>query len=249
MLGTIENMLLNDKTDILSSRPSWATVVGVVALTARDRIRLAAERLIAQRGIDVPQRDITVEAGQRNNSAIQYHFGSRDGLIEAIIENRMAALEARRMELLAERETAGLDDDVRSLVELLVAPMLETPYRQGATHYARFLEQVRTHPAVVAGAAAARPAVRIIMSRLERALDELPRPVRQARLEALATGMFSFLADHERAVESGRVDPAAHDLAAANIVDMLVAIVTAPPSAAAVEAAGRTSARRRTKSA
>lgn len=226
-----------------------STVDCVAALTAREMIRDAAERLIAERGIDVPQRDITVAAGQRNNSAVQYHFGSRDGLIEAIIEHRMSDLESRRMELLAEREAGRLDDTVRSLVELLVRPMLDTPYRQGATHYARFLEQVRTHPAVLSGDAAARPAVRIILSRLERALDDLPAPIRTARLGALATGLFSFLADHERAVESGRIDPAAHDLAAANIVDILTAILTTPPSTAAIEAAQRATSRRRTKSA
>uniref|UniRef100_UPI0035C6F61D TetR family transcriptional regulator n=5 Tax=Nocardia seriolae TaxID=37332 RepID=UPI0035C6F61D len=48
---------------------------------ARERIILAAEQLIAERGPAVPLRDIAAAAGQRNNSAIQYHFGSRDGLV------------------------------------------------------------------------------------------------------------------------------------------------------------------------
>ena len=49
------------------------------AQDGRERIIVAAERLIAERGIDVPLRDIAVAADQRNNSAVQYHFGSRDG--------------------------------------------------------------------------------------------------------------------------------------------------------------------------
>lgn len=34
----------------------------------------AGERLIAERGVDVPLRDIAAAAGQRNNSAVHYYF-------------------------------------------------------------------------------------------------------------------------------------------------------------------------------
>ncbi|MGH9136571.1 MAG: TetR/AcrR family transcriptional regulator, partial [Acidimicrobiales bacterium] len=42
-----------------------------IAPDAPTQLHLAAERLIAERGVDVPLRDITAAAGQRNNSAIQ----------------------------------------------------------------------------------------------------------------------------------------------------------------------------------
>ncbi|MCU1647599.1 MAG: TetR family transcriptional regulator [Nocardia sp.] len=197
---------------------------------ARERIILAAERLIAERGQAVPLRDIAAAAGQRNNSAIQYHFGSRDGLIEAVVELRMATLEVRRLELLAEQVGAGAG--VHALVEALVVPMFELSERHGSNHYARFLEQIHTHPAVTDASnldSEQRTSVRVIMQRLDDEMTELPPRLRVHRLRALPTMLFALLADHERAVEAGRV--AAGEVSAwAETIDMLAGALTAPAS-------------------
>ncbi|WP_169816253.1 TetR/AcrR family transcriptional regulator [Nocardia miyunensis] len=199
-------------------------------ITARERILLAAERLIAERGQLVPLRDIAAAAGQRNNSAVQYHFGSRDGLIEAVVEQRMATLEVRRLELLAERAADDGPDGVHELLEVLVVPMFELSPRHGIGYYARFLEQIRTHPAVTDEAnlrGTRRTSVRVIMHRLDRSLPDLPPALRRRRLRAMPTVLFSLLADHERAVQDGRV--AADDTAAwAELIDMLAGVLTAP---------------------
>jgi AcrR family transcriptional regulator len=213
---------------------------------ARAQIRAAAERLIAERGADVPLRDIAVAANQRNNSAVQYHFGTRDELIAAIVEHGNTAQEERRLQLLADAEAAGGGEEVRELVELLVGPMMEIPYQLGSTHYARFLEQVRNHAAVMGDPGrwtAQSPAVRMIISRLDRALAEsLPGRVRALRLTGMATAMFSLLADRERLIQAGHLDEAGAHASAANILDMLVAMLTGTPSA---DALGRAGGRRR----
>ncbi|PWK87274.1 TetR family transcriptional regulator [Lentzea atacamensis] len=202
---------------------------------ARERIIVAAERLIAEHGVEVPLRDIATAAGQRNNSAVQYHFGSRDGLIDAVAEYRIADLAQHRLELLTESEAAGEAHDVRALVSALVVPMLTVPYEHGATHYARFLEQVRTHPALAADSnlgRAGRAAVRLIIMRLDRALRDLPPEVRRRRLRVLPTVLFALLADRERAVcadDLPRDDPQS----AAELVDLLIGLLTAPVSTAA----------------
>jgi AcrR family transcriptional regulator len=54
---------------------------------ARTAMVDAAERLMAERGIAaVSLREVQDAAEQRNKSAAHYHFGSREGLIRAIIE-------------------------------------------------------------------------------------------------------------------------------------------------------------------
>ena len=198
-------------------------------VSARERIIVAAERLIAEHGVDVPLRDIASAAGQRNNSAVQYHFGSRDGLIDAVAEYRIADLEQHRLVLLAESEA----QDVRSLVSALVVPMLTVPYEHGSTHYARFLEQVRTHPALAADTnldRAGRAAVRLIITRLDRALGELPAAVRRRRLRVLPTVLFALLADRERVRDDlSQDDPDS----AAELVDLIVGLLTAPVSTTA----------------
>ncbi len=180
----------------------------------------------------MPLRDIAAAAGQRNNSAVQYHFGSRDGLIEAVVAQRMVTLEVRRLELLAERAAADEPDGVHELLEVLVVPMFELGSRHGIGYYARFLEQIRTHPAVTDEAnlhGTRRTSVRVIMHRLDRGLPELPAALRMRRLRALPTVLFSLLADHERAVQDGVV--AADDTSAwTELIDILAGALTAPVS-------------------
>jgi AcrR family transcriptional regulator len=53
----------------------------------KEQIVLAAERLFAERGLDgVSLREIGAAVGNANNSAVQYHFGSKDQLVRAIFE-------------------------------------------------------------------------------------------------------------------------------------------------------------------
>ncbi|MFC3436636.1 hypothetical protein ACFOS0_21025, partial [Nocardia seriolae] len=150
-------------------------------------------------------------------------------LILAVVEHRLATLEVRRLELLAEQSGAGAAG-VHELLEALVIPMLELGDRHGINHYGRFLEQIHTHPAVTDAAnleSARRTSVRVIMRQLQAELTDLPKRLRLRRLRALPTVLFALLADHERAVEAGRV--AAGDVAAwGEIVDMLAGVLTAP---------------------
>lgn len=205
----------------------------VAGTDARERLIVAAERLIAERGQAVPLRDIAAAAGQRNNSAIQYHFGSRDGLIEAVVEHRLATLEVRRLELLAEQAGSAQPPGVHGLLEALVVPMFELGERHGIHYYARFLEQIHTHPVVTDAAnlgTAERTSVRVIMQGLDRELTALPPRLRVRRLRALTTMLFALLADHERAVEAGVARAEDVDVRG-EIIDMLAGSLAAPVSA------------------
>jgi hypothetical protein len=110
--------------------------------------------------------------------------------------------------------------------------MLTVPYEHGATHYARFLEQVRTHPALAADInldRAGRAAVRLIIVRLDRALRDLSPALRRRRLRVLPTVLFALLADRERAVCAGDLPPDDPD-SAAELVDLVIGMLTAPVS-------------------
>lgn len=85
----------------------------------------AAERLFAERGIDgVSLREITRAARQRNTTALQYHFGDRDGLLRALVEKHMDDVAAARAALLdraADRGELSLRVGAAVLVEPLIA--------------------------------------------------------------------------------------------------------------------------------
>ncbi len=191
--------------------------------SARERILIAAERLIAEQGPSASLREIAAAAGQRNNSAVSYHFGSREALIEAIIDLRQESLDAARMRRLAELDNAD-QVDLRSLVEALVRPMFTAPYDEGSTHYARFLEKVRDFAAVQQRPLEGDrwPGTKMLIGRLDRMLADLPPAVRRFRLQAFLSTMLALLADLERAGRrASRVDQG-------RTIDVLAGLLSAP---------------------
>ncbi len=105
----------------------------------------AAERLIAKNGLaDVSTREILQEAGQRNQSALQYHFGSKDGLIGATINERTGQMDKRRLEML---EKLGDEPSLREILEVMVVPLCELIENDAAgKNYLIFLAQAITQP-------------------------------------------------------------------------------------------------------
>jgi len=89
----------------------------------RTRLMQAAERLIAERGLEgVSVRDITA-AAETNSASIHYHFQSKEGLVLAIMEDRAERIGRHRRKhlqaLTAARPTA------REVAEALVNPTFE----------------------------------------------------------------------------------------------------------------------------
>src|SRR5580700_10818325 len=86
------------------------------------RILDAAEKLFGSNGFDATSlRDITTEA-QVNLAAINYHFQSKDSLIDAVIQRRIEPVNQRRIEML---DAAGPNPSIEQIVEAFVAPVLE----------------------------------------------------------------------------------------------------------------------------
>ncbi len=109
----------------------------------------AAERLIVERGLPaLTLKDVQLAANQSNNSAAKYHFGSRDGLLDALIGTRMAPVNARRTRLLDAMEQSGSPETVRLAVEALVHPLAAETLGRPGSRYARFLVQAVTDPAL-----------------------------------------------------------------------------------------------------
>lgn len=95
----------------------------------RKRILEAATRLFAVKGDKTSLREITAEA-QVNVSAVNYHFGSREGLITAVYQHRIEVLKQAQIRLLEQLETeakaAGRPAiEPRKLVEAYFRPFLQ----------------------------------------------------------------------------------------------------------------------------
>jgi AcrR family transcriptional regulator len=101
----------------------------------------AAEQLIATRGLDVPSRKIVAAAGQRNQSAITYHFGSRAGLMDAIREQHETPIAQHRRHLIS-RLPGPAYRTTRQLVEAHIQPVAAEMLRCTPSHWARFSEML-----------------------------------------------------------------------------------------------------------
>ena len=83
----------------------------------------AAARAFARDGVfNASLIDITRQAGQRNRAALSYHFGSRDGVLCAVIDRHAAFLAQREGELL---EVARHQKALEPVIEALVRPAAE----------------------------------------------------------------------------------------------------------------------------
>jgi AcrR family transcriptional regulator len=184
----------------------------------------ATERLVAEQGLSaLTLRAVQALADQRNKSAAQYHFGSRAGLIEAVVRTRMAPVNERRGELLDRLEGP---DDPAALMDVLVRPLAEATLT-GTSHWARFLLQCATDPTlaqVVATASEGQP-YRDCVRRLRDSLEDLPEPLRPRRVDhAVMLAITSLAATEFRS--DARSLPVGAEID--DLVAMCTAVATAP---------------------
>ena len=88
----------------------------------KGRILDAAEKLFGMNGFDATSlRDITT-AADVNLAAINYHFQSKDSLIDAIVARRIEPVNKKRFELL---EAAGPNPTVEQILTAFMAPVMQ----------------------------------------------------------------------------------------------------------------------------
>ena len=113
----------------------------------REALVRAAERLFGLRGLEaVSVNEITREAGQKNKSALSYHFGSREALIQAVLDRHALQVTAERERLLDVLEATG-DITLRGVVEALVLPLAALlDDADGGVAYLRINAELLGHP-------------------------------------------------------------------------------------------------------
>jgi len=107
----------------------------------KTRILDAAEKLFGEKGFDATSlRDITTEADV-NLAAVNYHFQSKETLIDASIMRCAAPVNQKRLAML---EAAGPIPTVEQLIEAFVGPVLEQDFEPMAPLMARVMASPET---------------------------------------------------------------------------------------------------------
>lgn len=195
-----------------------ATPVKAPASAAAIALMEAAEALIAQHGIDgVSSREIARRAGQKNHSAVNYNFGSFEGLVEALIEYRVAPINAARETELARLQAHSPLPALEDLVGLMIRPMAEELLDpSGQHHYLNLMAQLlarRRWREVFMRNRGRSQALQAVASLVEAHLqDTVPERIRQERLRLLGSHIVHTVAEWEALQRDGELCGAA-DLA------------------------------------
>lgn len=197
----------------------------------QEAILRAAERLYAEHGVfAVSNRQVSEAAGQGNNAAVGYHFGTKTDLVRAIEHKHRGPIERLREQMVAD---LGPAPDMRDWVACLVRPLTDHLEELGnPTWYARFAAQVMTDPAyhgMIVRDALSSPSLVQVINGIGACLPDLPADVLAERNVMGRNLLMHSCADRERGLATGAPVPRASWRAAASgLIDALVGLWLAP---------------------
>lgn len=114
----------------------------------RESLLEAAESLFSEHGIQAASlRAITQQAGA-NLAAVNYHFGSKEGLVRAVFSRRLKPLHEQRFQLLAACDLEA-EDALEQVLHAFLAPLLRMAQEQpeGVRGFGRLMGRAFSEPA------------------------------------------------------------------------------------------------------
>lgn len=210
------------------------TVRAERANSTREAILAAAERLFAEHGVyAVSNRQVSEAAGQGNNAAVGYHFGTKADLVRAIEQKHRVSIER----LLARMVTDIADStELRDWIACMVCSLTEHLDQLGnPTWYARFAAQALADPAyqkIVVKDALAAPSLLVVVEGITRCLPDLPMDVVIERNIMVRNLMMHTCADFERSfaegAETSLMPRTNWSAVASGLIDAIVGLWRAP---------------------
>ncbi len=187
----------------------------------------ATEKLVAEYGIEaVNLRDVGREADQRNNSVVQYHFGTKEILVGAVLDARVPALDTRYRALLDDLEQSGRLREPGALAAAFVDPLLAVDQADEERCFLGFLAAMLTAP-LWAPLLVEREDFQSLIHRLKAALTAagVPEAVAVGRSRLAWLMLVVSLAGRDRGVELGAVR--------AELIDAVTGLLGTPTLAGA----------------
>ncbi|MEV6070296.1 helix-turn-helix domain-containing protein [Nocardia sp. NPDC052001] len=94
-------------------------------LSTRQKLLTVAERLLLESGFDaVSVRAINAAAGM-NPASVHYHFGSKEALVAALLEDRLGPIWRERLDTALARRREGWIPSIAELIDVVVDPLAE----------------------------------------------------------------------------------------------------------------------------
>jgi AcrR family transcriptional regulator len=195
------------------------------ATVTRARLIRAGERRFARDGVNGARlADIVRDAHQANDSAVGYHFGSRQGLLRAIAERHIAAMEEKR-------RVPPASSSLREVVAAIVEPTAALLRSAEGRDFLRIMEQVSDWSGLGSGRPNEVLRGTVLAGQLRLLEDVLVRDVGRVvareRVALMVTFLTGALAERARSREAGRRQRLNHEKFVGHLVDVLSGALSA----------------------
>ncbi|HEX5508670.1 MAG TPA: TetR family transcriptional regulator [Pseudolabrys sp.] len=182
--------------------------------SVRERILEVAERLFAEYGMaGVGLRAITAEA-RVNLASIAYHFGSKDGLLEALFAQRAAPIAQERLRLLALCTQDAKQPELELILDAFLRPALTLGVQPqfGGPAFVKLRARLGIEPETTTRKILSKAfdlSSRKFIDAIARALPQIPRAEVEWRFHFMLGAMFYTMANSGRiqSLTNGRIDP------------------------------------------
>jgi AcrR family transcriptional regulator len=170
-----------------------------------DRIKEAAQRLIAEHGVDgVSVREIVIAAGQKNMASLHYYFGTKENLIKELVVDAAKLMEGQREEALSALEKSGVPIVLRDVVAITIGgAILDIDQGGRAATVLRFLGAVTgTHRHLFDEAIGKKynKCYQRCLELIRRCLPQIPPSVLNQRLLFMSISSYNVLITREAAI-------------------------------------------------
>lgn len=206
------------------------------AQDTKTQLKRAAQALFARHGIDaVTVQQIVAAAGQRNNAALHYHFGSKEELIRQLLIDGAEQIDNRRQEMLEAIDKAGGASSVRQVLDVLVMPVIELEADKRRRGYIRLVASIQmTDRDLLRSALAGRWNAGYVrcLALLKDLVKSVPPKLLEQRLSLLGIYSNAVLSARDAALDVPESPQRlwGQPYSLANMMDSLEAVVTCPPS-------------------
>lgn len=203
--------------------------------TTKNALMRAAEKLIAEGGMEnLSIREIVAVAGQKNESALQYHFKNLTGLLEAIHTERSEQVQAKRAESLYVVLGKSSEPSLRQLCTLMVEPTFQLA--RANVEFRRYVKAFG-HELAISDASPLKAVSRKgggglsgqqIGALLRKVLPHLDEETYRKRMESAI--MLCSASMYHQARQKNAFRGHQSDLFLHNLIDALVGLLSAPVS-------------------
>lgn len=203
-------------------------------LSTRDLILQTAESLFANKGIDaVSLNEINKAASQKNTSSLHYHFGSKEGLIQAIVYTHYEEIEEKLQKGMDRLEATG-SFSTRDLVITVISPFIDKLQSERGVNYLRIVTQLLNKSAdmLIVGHPKQEDKARLrVFTIFDQVIGAMPENIKIARIILFSSLLFHSLASFAQFEQLEQANPLGDKpFFINNLRDMLLAMITAPLS-------------------